>query len=92
MEIGNPIEILAYHQSYDMADKEIINKADLENPLQITKKYLKTNRKIWTKTCSNHSFLTFPSSTFPCIPIFYKETVLPIFRLAFSGLARIHGR
>ena len=61
-----------------MADKEIINKADLENPIQITKKYLTTNRKIWTKTCSNHSFLTLPSSTFPCIPIFYKEAVLPI--------------
>ena len=40
-----------------MADKKIINTAGLENRIQTTEKYLSMNRKIWTKTYTNYSFL-----------------------------------
>ena len=61
-----------------MADKEIINTADLENPIKTTKKYLTRNRKIRTKTYSNHSFPTVPSSTLPCFPTLHKEAIRSI--------------
>ena len=60
-----------------MADKEIINAADLEDPIKTTKKYLTMNRKIWTKTHSNHSSLTVPSST---LPIFSQSVRNPVSR------------
>ena len=36
-----------------MADKEILDTADLEDQILTTKKYLTTNRKIWVNTIVN---------------------------------------
>ena len=70
-----------------MADKEIINAAGLED-----RKYLTINTKIWTKTFSNHSFLTVPSTT---LPVFLHSIRKPvcrsakqIIRLASTGVRR----
>ena len=62
-----------------MADKEIITTADLEDQIQTTKKYLTMNRKTWTKTYSNLSILTVPSSNAPYIPALHKEFSLLIY-------------
>ena len=75
-----------------MADKGIINTADLKDPIQTTQIYLTMNKKIWTKTYSNHSFLKLPSSTLLDFPHSIRKAVSQsakqIIRLASSAIAR----
>ena len=58
-----------------MADKEIVNTVDLEDRLQTIKEYLTMNRKTWTKTYLNHSFLTVPSTTPPVFLLSIRKPV-----------------
>ena len=80
MEIGNPLEIWEYHQSHKIWLVQKYKYGWFRRSNTNDKKYLTMNRKIGTKTYSNHSFLTVLVYV-SCIPTLDKEATLRLDRI-----------